>query len=208
MDTRLSTMPLQFLALHGLAVRKSGSPASVADLLGLPVRETEPALSEAVVTGEAMEARGTYMVTPVGQAALTEGYPIHCAVLREDHGLGGLYGRFERLNSLFLNLMTDWQTIPVGGERVPNDHSDRAYDAKILDRLDSLHERASTLLEGMAEFEGRLKRYADRLTHAHEQTCEGNYEYFSSPKIPSYHTVWFELHEDLLRLLGAERQHP
>jgi hypothetical protein len=27
----------------------------------------------------------------------------------------------------------------------------------------------------------------------------------SSPKIESYHTLWFELHEDLLRLLGKRR---
>ena len=27
-------------------------------------------------------------------------------------------------------------------------------------------------------------------------------------KIDSYHTVWFELHEDLLRMLGREREEP
>ena len=30
-------------------------------------------------------------------------------------------------------------------------------------------------------------------------------EWFTKPVIDSYHTVWFELHEDLLATLGIER---
>jgi hypothetical protein len=34
---------------------------------------------------------------------------------------------------------------------------------------------------------------------------EGQPEWFTKPVIDSYHTVWFELHEDLLCTLGIER---
>ena len=41
------------------------------------------------------------------------------------------YAGFERLNVILKQLITDWQTIAVSGERFPNDHSDKEYDAKI-----------------------------------------------------------------------------
>ena len=34
----------------------------------------------------------------------------------------------------------------------------------------------------------------------------GEIDYVSGVKVGSYHTVWFELHEDLLRLLGRSRE--
>jgi hypothetical protein len=33
----------------------------------------------------------------------------------------------------------------------------------------------------------------------------GEGDWFTSPLVDSYHTVWFELHEDLLATLGLER---
>ena len=33
----------------------------------------------------------------------------------------------------------------------------------------------------------------------------GDTDWFTKPMLPSYHTVWFEMHEDLLSTLGIER---
>jgi len=33
----------------------------------------------------------------------------------------------------------------------------------------------------------------------------GDGEWFTKPTVDSYHTVWFELHENLLATLGIER---
>jgi pyruvate, orthophosphate dikinase len=33
----------------------------------------------------------------------------------------------------------------------------------------------------------------------------GEGDWFAKPVMPSFHTVWFELHEDLLTTLGLER---
>ena len=35
----------------------------------------------------------------------------------------------------------------------------------------------------------------------------GDGDWFTKPTIDSYHTVWFELHENLLSTLGIERGH-
>ena len=37
------------------------------------------------------------------------------------------------------------------------------------------------------------------------RVTEGDRDWFTKPTIDSYHTVWFELHEDLLATLGLER---
>ena len=34
---------------------------------------------------------------------------------------------------------------------------------------------------------------------------EGDHEWLTSPRIDSYHTVWMQLHEDLLLALGKNR---
>ena len=39
-----------------------------------------------------------------------------------------------------------------------------------------------------------------------EKAEDGKVEWVSDARIESYHTVWFELHEDLLRLLGRQRE--
>jgi pyruvate,orthophosphate dikinase len=36
--------------------------------------------------------------------------------------------------------------------------------------------------------------------------ADGSHEYIASPRIDSYHTVWFELHEDLILLAGRTRE--
>ena len=38
-----------------------------------------------------------------------------------------------------------------------------------------------------------------------DEVRRGHGEWFDKPLIDSYHTVWFELHEDLLATLGLER---
>jgi len=43
------------------------------------------------------------------------------------------------------------------------------------------------------------------LTAALERAEDGAIEWVSDVRIASYHTVWFEMHEDLLRALGRER---
>jgi hypothetical protein len=52
----------------------------------------------------------------------------------------------------------------------------------------------------------RLGIYARKLQAALEHAEDGAIEWVSDARIESYHTVWFEMHEDLLRVLGRERQ--
>lgn len=197
---------MEFLALHGLAVRKAGSPASVASLLGADEAEVTAALDQAVADGKAAGAKGTFMVAPAGQAWLAEQYPIVYAQAREDGDLTAAYERFEKVNTELLALFTDWQTMEAGGQRVPNDHSDPDYDRSIIDRLGRLHERSERVVGACADAQPRLRRHLERLEEAYDKVLAGDIDYVSGVRIDSYHTVWFELHEDLLRMLGRTRQ--
>ncbi|MFP4406785.1 hypothetical protein, partial [Rhodosalinus sp.] len=68
-----------------------------------------------------------------------------------------------------------------------------------------LHEKAEPVLDRLIAHVPRLKVYKDMLLQALERAEDGAVEWVSDARIMSYHTVWFELHEDLLRILGRER---
>jgi hypothetical protein len=202
-----SAVDTELLALHGLAVKKAGSAAAVAAVIGGEESEVEASLEAAVAAGRAAGAKGTFMVAPAGREWLDERYPEAFAGFRADPAATEAYERFERINRELLSLFTDWQMVPsAGGERVPNDHSDPDYDTAIIDRLGAQHERAERVLDGFAELEPRLGLYKERLDAAYDKALAGEHEWVSGARIDSYHTVWFELHEDLLRMLGRERE--
>jgi hypothetical protein len=169
-------------------------------LRGFQPAKGGPAEEELVAAGVAI-ARGANMaLTPAGREA-------HAAWARlepgseEEAAARNAYERFLTLNVEFLRLCTDWQLKP-GNE--PNDHSDSAYDFKVLERLDRLDERASQLLEGLGKTVLRFGSYRSRLTDALDKISDDR-AWFASPRCDSYHTVWMQLHEDLLTAVGVDR---
>ena len=52
----------------------------------------------------------------------------------------------------------------------------------------------------------RLGYYLERLERAADLVRDGDYAYIASPSVDSYHSVWFELHEDLIRLANRTRE--
>jgi hypothetical protein len=51
-----------------------------------------------------------------------------------------------------------------------------------------------------------MRIYAQKLLAALEAAEDGDREWVSDVRRESYHTVWFELHEDLLRIMGRARE--
>ena len=112
------------------------------------------------------------------------------------------YKRFLVLNPELLRLCTEWQVRPGGAT---NDHQDPEYDWAIFDRLSSIDDRVGPLVSGVAKVVDRFDGYRARLRVARRQIEDGSHDWFTSPRIDSYHTVWMQLHEDLLLALGKER---
>ena len=61
------------------------------------------------------------------------------------------------------------------------------------------------IIDVVTASEPRFARYADRLTGALAAAVEGDGQMVAHPIRDSYHTVWFELHEELIRLSGRNR---
>lgn len=192
--------------MHGVAIRKHGDAKAIAALAGVPVARVESVLAGAVAGGRVAEVDGKYMLTPCGQMMLAGEYSRFNESLRANHDFVAAYQRFEVINKDLKQLITDWQTMDVGGKRVANDHSSKDYDERVIGRLGDLHERFEPILKKLCAGEPRLKVYSDKLGVALEKAEDGEAAWVSDAKLDSYHTVWFELHEDLLRLLGHVRE--
>ncbi len=111
------------------------------------------------------------------------------------------YGRFLGLNAELRSICTDWQ---VRGDAL-NDHSDVDHDEEVIGRLVRLHRRARSVCRELDAQLSRFGRYEGRLATARQKVLDGDGGWFTQPLIDSYHTVWFELHEDLLATLGIDR---
>ena len=112
------------------------------------------------------------------------------------------YIRFLDLNRELIRVCNDWQVRPGG---VPNDHKDPTYDWSVIDRLVVIDDRVAPILRSTASNVTRFGTYRSRLRSARERVHEGEHEWLTSPRIDSYHTVWMQLHEDLLLALGHDR---
>jgi hypothetical protein len=158
-------------------------------------------------TEEELKAAGLVLVRGVNLALAPAGREAHAAWARlipgsEEEVLAKTtYERFLVFNVEFLRICTDWQLKP-GNQ--PNDHSDAAYDFKILERLDRLDERAGALVEAMGKAVPRFADYRGRLTEALDKISDDR-AWLASPRCDSYHTVWMQLHEDLLSAVGVNR---
>ena len=110
---------------------------------------------------------------------------------------------FLALDQRMKDTVTAWQ---LKDPDVVNDHTDPDYDRGVLDRLASLHEEAAAFLDTNTGGAPRLATYRARLTRALEQAVAGDGRFVASPRVDSYHGIWFELHEDLIQLAGRTRE--
>ncbi len=119
--------------------------------------------------------------------------------------MAGAYDDFRAVNADFKRLVTDWQ-LKGGPEGSPNTHDDAEYDAAVLARLDDVHARVVPIIRSAAAQLPRLNAYATKLAAALDKVKAGETAWLARPLIDSYHTVWFELHEELIVAVGLTRE--
>lgn len=116
------------------------------------------------------------------------------------------HAAFVPLSARFLDAITRGQLRPTRWDAMAsNDHSDWAWDERVLGELASLSRRLRTIEEPLAARLVRFGGYADRIAAALARVDQGERRWVDEPKIDSCHTVWFEFHEDLLATLGLAR---
>jgi hypothetical protein len=148
-----------------------------------------------LVTGKALR------ISPEGRARLN-------ALLAEERSgvdpnvLATSYGDFRAINNEFKALISDWQI----KDGQPNSHDDAEYDAAILNRLDNVHQQVLPVIATVTTQLARLGAYAAKLDSALGKVKAGDTTWLARPIIDSYHTVWFELHEELIAASGLTRE--
>lgn len=196
----------QHLVLHGLAIKKYATPEAIAGIVAMGPAEVASILADSESRGRVLSTQGKYSLTPTGRVALTSDYSRFCADFRRNPEVLRAYEDFETVNRALKALITRWQVVEVAGSAVANDHHDQDYDAKVIDALGDLHERADRILARLAQQLPRMQVYREKLQSALERAEDGKIEWVSDAKIESYHTLWFELHEDLLCMLDRTRE--
>jgi hypothetical protein len=184
------------------AVRLKGR-VSVADLaatLGEDADDLAAIVDRLAESGLLVDGKAL-RVSPDGRVRLDE-----LLATEREHvdaaALAAAYADFRVVNAEFKALVTDWQL--KAGQ--PNTHEDPDYDAAVLARLDNVHQRVTPILAAAAAQLPRLSRYSVKLQAALANVHAGETDWLSRPLIDSYHTVWFELHEELIVAAGLTRE--
>jgi hypothetical protein len=182
-------------------------PAPVRDaLVDLVVRgmhRGEPSAAQASLVELGLAVVKGPLLMPVGAAAATAG-----SVLRIPAGspvearVRTLLEAFLPVNRRLRDVCTAWQCRPDGS---PNDHADAAYDAEVRDSLEDVHEAILPVLDRLAAVVPGFGRYSQRLEAALDRLDGGEPAWLASPVLDSYHTVWMQLHQELLLCLGISR---
>lgn len=195
----------QFRSFHALRIKGFAKSEVVAEIAGLPLPEVESHLAALQAVEHALfrEARALWQLTPAGKEAhrseLTKDAPSEVRAAIE-----ATYPSFLELNVEFKSLCGDWQLIDGDANRV-NDHSDSAYDARIITRLVDFDDRARPVVATFAAAHERMSPYTPRLGGSLDRLRGGDAKMFTGVMCNSYHDVWMELHEDLILTLGIDR---
>jgi len=146
-----------------------------------------------------------WALTPVGRALHAELVAAELAAAGCEPDVEAGYREFLVLNPRLLSTASAWQLRQESGQPVVNDHTDANHDARVIADLRALHNATAPLVSRLRALLERFARYGSRLSTAVDRVEAGDHDWFTKPLIDSYHTVWFELHEDLLSTLGKER---
>jgi len=190
--------------LRALVVKGYATPEGAATALLTTPEEMSELLDRLVADGLAELAAGSFRLTADGRdvgrekiAADAERWGTATAAAALD--------AFLALDHRVKETVTAWQMREVDGAQAFNDHTDAAYDATVLDDLARLHADATAWLAPLVAGLPRLAAYRERLERAATAARGGDGRYVASPRVDSYHGVWFELHEDLILLAGRNR---
>lgn len=185
------------------AVRLKGrvDAATAARCADLPEAEAQATLDTLLADGH-VKGGPAVRITPEGRNRLTALTDAERTGV-DQAALEAVYDDFHHANDALKRVVTDWQ---MKDEQTPNDHTDAAYDQAVIGRLiDSVDAEFRPMLERMITIAPRLTPYRTRFDTAVAALRAGDTTYVARPVQDSYHTVWFELHEEIIGLLGRTR---
>ena len=196
--------PTEGDVIRRLLVKGPATAEVLADAMLCQSTDLAPLLEGARASGFVEYVAGAFRLTADGKLKGQD-------LIAADRDAWGVDKAVEALDTFIpfdhrmKDTVTAWQVRDVDGAQAINDHADPGYDAEVIGRLTGLHQDTSAWLGQMSRDLPRLGGYGARLDRALALACGGDGRYVASPRVESYHGVWFELHEDLIRLSGRKR---
>jgi hypothetical protein len=195
---------LELLVLQAVRLKGRTTPDALIDTLQTDAA-TITATVEALAADGCLVAGRTVKLTDDGRARLS------AFLIRERDGVDhdavtATYSAFRVLNADFKSVVSDWQL--KDGQPNPHDATDQDnadHDDAVLGRLRDVHASVVPLVDAVAAQVPRIGRYGVKLQRALERIDAGEHTWVARPIVDSYHTVWFELHEELIGLSGLTR---
>ncbi|MCK9249512.1 MAG: PEP-utilizing enzyme [Solirubrobacteraceae bacterium] len=190
--------PVEIAVVRLLGLKGRAGADVVATTLALDPAVVGEVLDRLVADGRAKAVRDAVRLTPEGRTWMATA--LDAARGRIDGAaLEDGYERFHEPNSRLKELMTRWQT------RGDDADEAAARDAVLRD-LAGLQADVAPLVADLATLSPVLETYPRRLQAAADAVAAGDESMLAAPLADSFHTVWFELHEDLIVLLGRTRE--
>lgn len=190
-NTRLgapSTDSGQDVLLRLLLIKGYVTPEAADEILAAESRQS---LDELLAAGDAEEAVGAFRLTPAGKERGRAALEAERDAWGHDNAEAAL-DEFIGFDGRVKELVTAWQMRTDG-------------DTSPLDQLAALHAEVGTWLDDQSRDFARFEHYTTRLDRAVEAFRAGDHRYVASPRVDSYHSAWFELHEELILLSGRSR---
>jgi DNA-binding MarR family transcriptional regulator len=190
---------IELKVLQAIRLKGRVTPGDVAGTVDEEPSAIDAVIRSAVDAGYLVEGK-TLRVSAEGRARLE-------ALLAEeragvDHAsVSDAYADFRAVNADFKQLIAQWQM----KDGQPNAHDDAGYDSAVLTGLAGVHQRVGPLLDRVAADLPRLANYRSKLDVALQRVDAGETAWLTRPIVDSYHTVWFELHEELILAAGLTR---
>jgi DNA-binding MarR family transcriptional regulator len=198
----------RLLVLAGMRLKGATDGPTLAEHTGLTRAAVDEQLQALADEGLVVEHTGQltgWGLTPAGREAAAALMSAEVDAAGTRPAVARAYERFRPLNAVALDTCSRWQVRDIAGRPVVNDHTDHTYDAAVIGDLARLQREADPVLDDLADALDRYRAYKPRLRRAVRHVEAGDGDWFTKPSLPSYHTVWFELHEDLLTTLGLDR---
>jgi hypothetical protein len=184
----------ELAALLALRVRGRADAAHVARVVGCDDAEAGAMLAAlgargAVVAGA--NGTGVVTLTETGRADLTR---LLAAEAIDRAAVARIYERFVAADHELKAAITAWQLAPEPRKS--------AAQATVMGAAAT----AGGVAAELARTAPRFAPYPLRIAAAAAAIATGDPRFVASPRVDSLHSVWFELHEDLLVTLGRTRE--
>jgi pyruvate,orthophosphate dikinase len=193
------------MVIRALAIKGFATTEAVSSFVRSSVENAAGVLEGLVADGTAEPTGPMFKLSDAGKEQASALISADREAWGSEAAEAGLDG-FIPLDQRMKVVVTAWQMRQVDGEPVMNDHEDEEYDAGVLADFAALAADAGEWIAPLAAGLARLDAYRVRLEQAAAKVAGGDHEYIASPRIDSYHNVWFELHEDLILLAGRTRE--